>query len=393
MTRERLQEGFDVRIDRKMLQCLMAEEYSFATWRLPNEGVSYLLMDLGAAPLKDQDLLLEELNDCFIINPFKRNHPPTPKVLNGDIIITRHQDQTKVKVAPHISAVELEKFQETISRVSSSSLPRKQPSKDLDNDFISTVQKAIAEIDKGHVHKIVVSRFEDFKLSEQFDVDECFLSVANAYPKAFVYMAYTKEYGLWMGASPERLISIEDNKNFMTESLAGTQYLPEETDLSEVAWTQKEIEEQAMVSRYIIDCLKKIRLREFQESGPKTVRAGNLVHLKTEYRVDMEETNMPELGSIMLGLLHPTSAVCGSPFQPAYDFILAHEGYDRSLYSGFLGPVNFKNKTSLFVNLRCMQLFDGKARLYAGAGVTEDSHPEKEMQETVNKMRTLKDLL
>ena len=148
-----------------------------------------------------------------------------------------------------------------------------------------------------------------------------------------------------------------------------------------------------MVSRYIIGCLKKIRLREFEESGPKTVRAGKLVHLKTEYKVDMVETNMPDLGSIMLELLHPTSAVCGTPFESASQFIEKHENYERSLYAGFLGPVNFNDSTNLFVNLRCMQLFDSKARLYAGAGITEDSNPAKEYQETVNKMRTLRALL
>ena len=46
-----------------------------------------------------------------------------------------------------------------------------------------------------------------------------------------------------------------------------------------------------MVSRYIINCFKKIRLREFEEIGPKTVAAGNLLHLRTDFQVDMAATN------------------------------------------------------------------------------------------------------
>ena len=144
-----------------------------------------------------------------------------------------------------------------------------------------------------------------------------------------------------------------------------------------------------MVSRFIINCFKKIRLREFTEKGPKTAKAGNLLHLKTVFEVNMDETNFAELPTVMLDLLHPTSAVAGMPKEPAIDFINKHEGLDRGFYSGFLGPVGMDNSTHVFVNLRCMQLFKDHVRLYAGAGVTEDSDPEKEYLETEMKCNTL----
>src|SRR5690606_14602969 len=152
--------------------------------------------------------------------------------------------------------------------------------------------------------------------------------------------------------------------------------------ISQASWTQKEIEEQALVSRYIINCFKKIRLREYDEKGPKTVKAGNLMHLKTDFTVDTRSVNFPELATVMLELLHPTSAVCGMPRQPALEFIKNNEGFDRRLYSGYLGPVNLMGETNLFVNLRCMALKSDQATIYAGAGVTVDSDPEKEWQET-----------
>jgi len=193
---------------------------------------------------------------------------------------------------------------------------------------------------------------------------------------------------MWLGATPETLISVS-NKKFQTVSLAGTQSIAEGFDLSEAAWTQKEIEEQALVSRYIINCFKKIRLREFDEYGPKTVKAGNLMHLKTTFEVDLQETNYLQLGTVMLDLLHPTSAVCGMPMKTAAEYLKANEGYDRAYFSGYLGPVNIDEKIDLFVNLRCAQLFKNQGVLYAGAGVTEDSNPEKEWKETEMKFRTL----
>jgi len=103
--------------------------------------------------------------------------------------------------------------------------------------------------------------------------------------------------------------------------------------------------------------------------------------------VDMKATNFPQLGTVMLKLLHPTSAVCGMPREAAQEFIAQHENFDRSYFAGFLGPVNLGEETNIYVNLRCARLEGEKAWLYAGAGITEDSDPQKEWEETEMKCK------
>ena len=137
------------------------------------------------------------------------------------------------------------------------------------------------------------------------------------------------------------------------------------------------------------NCFKKIRLRDFRERGPKTIQAGKLWHLYTEFIVDNKEVKMPELEDKMLALLHPTSAVCGMPLNTSKQFLLDKEQYEREFFTGFVGPINMFNKTHLFVNLRCGKITEGKIRLYAGAGITEDSDPEKEWLETEMKCQIL----
>ena len=101
----------------------------------------------------------------------------------------------------------------------------------------------------------------------------------------------------------------------------------------------------------------------------------------------------------LLNKLHPTPAVCGLPKETAKNFILEHEGYDRSFYTGFLGEINLNSggeksaNTHLFVNLRCMELFEDKAVLFVGGGITNDSNNEKEWEETVAKSSTMKAIL
>jgi isochorismate synthase len=55
--------------------------------------------------------------------------------------------------------------------------------------------------------------------------------------------------------------------------------------------------------------------------------------------------------------------------------------------------VNIENKTNIFVNLRCLQLFDKQFVLYSGAGITTSSVAENEWTETDNKMMTMMNVM
>jgi isochorismate synthase len=90
-----------------------------------------------------------------------------------------------------------------------------------------------------------------------------------------------------------------------------------------------------------------------------------------------------------LQTIHPTPSVGGLPKKEAFEFISTHEKHDRGYYTGFLGPLNIENKSQLFVNLRCMQLFEKEFVLYSGAGITAASVAEREWEETDNKMMTM----
>ena len=87
--------------------------------------------------------------------------------------------------------------------------------------------------------------------------------------------------------------------------------------------------------------------------------------------------------------VHPTPAVCGLPKNEAKVFILENEGYDREFYTGFFGELNLKGSSNLFVNLRCMQVLKNQLALYIGGGITIDSIPEKEWEETIAKSEVM----
>lgn len=255
--------------------------------------------------------------------------------------------------------------------------------------YTNEVTSCIEKIKSTSLTKAVPSKVKLIDLPKGFNLAEAFINLCNKYPTAFVSIVSTHEFGTWLTATPELLIKVTEQGIFETMALAGTQKREKEKPLHDVAWVDKDIEEQAMVTRYIINRFKEIRLREFVEKGPMTVQAGNLTHLCTNFTVDTKATGFPNLGGVMLDLLHPTSAVCGMPKEPALELIQSIEKHDRKFYSGYLGPIKMEHQMALYVNLRCMQVYDLQANLYAGAGVTAFSNPEKEWEETELKFNTL----
>lgn len=372
----------------ELINQLENAEYAFAIWRMPNTTESTFIISLDETTTI-QDFQLADSNSGFLLNTYEANHPAAPYFIQADIIIKNQE----VSFSPNINDTQIDEFKRKISHTKQKSKTSTLPSKQSEaNEFEILVQEAITEIQKGTFEKVVLSRFRDEPLPKNFSPWQFFETISASYSNAFCSLSFIPDKGMWIGASPELLLS-ETKEAFKTVALAGTKRLDNGQKLSEIAWTQKEIEEQALVSRYIINCFKKIRLREFHEHGPKTIQAGNLAHLKTEFVVDYSEVMFENLADQMMELLHPTSAVCGMPIEQAKPWIKEKEHYDREFYSGFLGPVNFEDETQLFVNLRCMKVENGHIRFYAGAGLTEDSDPQKEFEETEMKMDVLKRLL
>lgn len=375
-----------------------------ALWRLPHTNEIKLLISIRDGVRKCLPEL-EKMSPGFVMSTFYWESDQDVLFLEGDIILTFSEDN-------HITGVdnklgeehpEVKRLVELAATASAQEIPARSSVATLlpiDNQadaktrFERTVELAIAAIRRNEFKKVVLSRTKDLAYTDAFQPAQAFQRLVKAYPHAFVSLVnLPEENELWLGASPELLVEQLSDGTFTTMSLAGTQGARDVAGALirkyDIRWGEKEIEEQALVSRYIIECFKKIRLREYLETGPKTVLAGNLYHLRTVFEVDTVALHFPELASVMLKLLHPTSAICGVPKAPSLAFINDVEGYNRSFYSGFLGPAQVGGDTNLFVNLRTVRFKDGKATFFAGAGITEDSVPEHEWFETELKCDTL----
>jgi isochorismate synthase len=242
------------------------------------------------------------------------------------------------------------------------------------------VSKTISYLKEREVSKIVIARKK--RIEQEIAFEKVFENLLAIYETAFVYVWFHPKVGMWMGATPETLVSFTE-KTFGTMSLAGTQqYLKSEV----VNWGEKEKEEQQMVTDYMLSRLNPV-CETLGFSDVETVRAGDLLHLKTTISGRLKQNyGLKEIVSI----LHPTPAVCGFPTEKAFEFIVENENFDRRFYTGFLGEMNLSETSSLYVNLRCLEVKNKQQlNVYVGGGITAKSAPQNEWAETVSKAKTM----
>lgn len=249
--------------------------------------------------------------------------------------------------------------------------------------YMEAFNRFIGPLQERRFQKLVLSRSTSVRLRKGFSPLNAFVQACNSYPRMMIYLCHTPASGTWMGSTPEILLSGQ-GKEWHTVALAGTMPMGKDETLP-TEWSEKNRQEQKCVSGYVRQVIGRFG-NEVTEEGPYTARAGQLVHLKTDFRFRLESTE--RLGDL-LQELHPTPAVCGLPKNETFRFISEHEGHDRRYYSGFIGLLEPEGQTDLYVNLRCMEIDRETATLHAGGGILSCSEGEEEWEETEEKMKTI----
>ena len=342
---------------------LLQEEIPFAIYRAPGDNKIHIIAQSNSNLYTTTDI--EELNGKvgFVIAPFQCNKETPLCLIQPD---RYHTIEISDKELSNI------KHNEIVSSI-------------YTDDYRIRFKTFSDALQNNRFEKLVLSRKQTIDKYE-IDIEKSFLDACSRYKHSYVYLFYTPITGVWMGSTPEILLSNVSGK-WQTVALAGTQSL-KNGELPE-KWDVKNQKEQALVSSYIRDLLKEYDAN-VEETSPYSVKAGELSHIRTDFYFSLANTN--KLGSLLKSL-HPTPAVCGMPKKEAYHFINDNEGYSRKYYSGFIGVIDPNNTTNLFVHLRCIHFEESGYTLYAGGGLLASSNLQDEWVETEKKMHTMKNIL
>lgn len=254
-----------------------------------------------------------------------------------------------------------------------------------EEEYAADIEKFFESFKKNNIKKTIYSRIRREVFSEELKLDQFFEKLVKSYPKAFVYTIHIPGDGIWVGASPELLLSYHNNEA-KTIALAGTLKLNKNIPSPE--WTRKEIDEQRLVEKFIIALCNEMEIK-YEKSAVRSSNTGKVYHLKSDFVLNIQPSQIVEF----LNKLHPTPAISGLPQKKSLELIYSTEKHERSYYGGFLGWVDNLQEFNLFINLRCMKLINNQCYFFAGGGITPESEISKEWAETNLKMSTLMDVL
>ncbi len=257
------------------------------------------------------------------------------------------------------------------------------------NNFKRAVLSCLASIQSNHLSKIVLAHTLDVASNAPFNLFQSLNNLRSLHPDCYIFSTSNGRGQNFIGASPERLISIH-NQELTTDALAGSaargKTAAEDTDLANrLLNSEKEKREHQVVVDFITQRLCKLDLVP-QLLSPRLRRLSNIQHLWTPIQAKVPANVHP---LEIVAELHPTPAVAGATRDVACEEIRHYETFERGLYAAPLGWVDYQGNSEFIVGIRSALINGAHARLYAGAGIVAGSDPDKELAEIQLKLQAL----
>lgn len=294
----------------------------------------------------------------------------------------------------------LEIFEELLSKFNNHDTEKNFSSADYDiletteiDEWTKIVSRAIAEISKQSLEKVVLARRVQYKLKSCFKISKALSNLQDKYPDCSTF-AFKRSNSIFFGSTPETLFSL-NGKVIETEALAGSagRGINSDEDIIQelkLLNNQKDINEHNNVLSFVLAKLELVCEKISYEKKPQIKKLANIQHLQTPIKAELKAgINILDLQR----LLHPTPAVCGLPQKKALELIQDLEYFDRGLYAGVLGWFSEHQKAEFVVGIRSAILKENIVTAYAGCGIVQGSDPVLEFQETELKFKPILSLL
>lgn len=256
-------------------------------------------------------------------------------------------------------------------------------------EFEQAVVRAKEYINDGEIFQVVLSqRFE-----VETDIHPFFIYRALRRLNPSPYMFYLSFENLKLvGSSPEMLVKLHGNKVY-TRPIAGTR--PRGKTPQEDLELEKELlsDEKELAEHLMLVDLARNDIGRVCEIGSVKV---------DEYAVIERYSHVMHIVSQVSGVLRqncdafdlmkaafPAGTVSGAPKVRAMEIIEELEPEQRGPYAGAVVYFSYGGNMDSAITIRTMIFNEQKAYIQAGAGIVYDSVPEREFQETINKMKAL----
>jgi menaquinone-specific isochorismate synthase len=245
--------------------------------------------------------------------------------------------------------------------------------------WCGAVAEAVRRIDAGELDKVVLARDLLVTADRPLDPRRLLLRLAERFPDTWTFSVE----GL-LGATPELLLR-RTGRQLDARVLAGAD---DDRLAAGLEASVKDHAEHAYAVTSLTDALRPFVEDLHVPARPDVLTLPNVRHLASDVHGRQRDGDLTGLLELV-GAVHPTAAVCGSPTPQAARLITELEGMDRGRYAGPVGWLDGRGDGEFGLALRCAELTgadDGRqARLFAGCGIVAGSDPAAELAETQSK--------
>lgn len=260
-------------------------------------------------------------------------------------------------------------------------------------NYIKSIEKAKEYIVEGDIFQVVLSQRMYCK-TEKTPV-EIYRRLREENPSPYMFLIDYDDYHV-IGSSPESLVSVKDNK-VSTNPIAGTRKRGESEAVDnklekELLNDKKELAEHIMLvdlGRNDIGKVSNIASVEVKDFM-KIEKFSHVMHITSVVEGELREDR--DAFDALAACL-PAGTLSGAPKIRAMEIIEELESIKRGIYGGAVGYFSYGGNMDMSIAIRTLVLKDKIAYLQAGAGIVYDSIPEKEFEESQNKLMVLKEVL
>ncbi|MCJ7842708.1 isochorismate synthase [Lederbergia sp. NSJ-179] len=249
-------------------------------------------------------------------------------------------------------------------------------------EWLQSVEKIVKELQTTEMQKVVLARKMKLDLADSVASEPLIHSLLSQQPTSFVFSMEAGD-SCFLGASPERLIKIEDDQVLST-CLAGStgrgkDEIEDQRLGNSLLKDSKNLFEHELVVSMIEDALRPYCENLAIPKEPVLMKTPYIQHLFTPVKGKAKRNS-----SIlkMVQALHPTPAMGGVPTKAALKIIREEEKMDRGFYASPIGWTDYRGNGEFIVGIRSGLVKGNTAYLYAGCGLVPESISKKELLET-----------
>ncbi|MCG8570201.1 MAG: anthranilate synthase component I family protein [Spirochaetes bacterium] len=271
----------------------------------------------------------------------------------------------------------------------SNNIQAKIISEDDRQDYIEMVKKVKDEIYQGNLLQCVVSR--RIKIETKVHPITIYRNLRSSNPSPYMFYLNFKTFVLF-GASPEVMVKYNKETIYL-RPIAGTR--PRGKDQAEDLKLEQELlnDEKEKAEHLMLIDLARNDVGKVSKGGTVVVteemvieRYSKVMHMVSEVQ---GQFNPQYSQHEIINATIPAGTVSGAPKIQAIKTIEKLEKYKRGPYAGVIGYFEKNGSFDTCIAIRTAICKGNKIWLQAGAGIVYDSIPEKEYEETQNKMMAL----